>query len=213
MHDVPLTPDLVLAGYKMGIFPMAESREDQRIFWVDPPLRGIVPLDGFRLSRSLRRRILGGGFTVTADHDFPGVMEGCADRPETWINDAIFGLYGHLHALGHAHSIEVWAEGRLAGGVYGVSLQGVFFGESMFSRRRDASKVALAYLIDRLRQGGYSLFDTQFLTPHLASLGGVEIGRQEFHMRLRQALTRAARFDTGALPPPQEMVQRMTQIS
>lgn len=190
-----ITPELLLSAYATGIFPMAESRDDPTIHWVDPKRRGILPLDGFHISRSLRRRLLQGGLSVTADRDFSGVVTGCADRPETWINAQIFDLYARLHRMGHAHSIEVWQGDALVGGVYGVVLGAAFFGESMFSRVTDASKVALAHAVHRLRAGGFTLFDTQFLTPHLASLGGIEIPRLDYRRRLAAAITQQARFD------------------
>lgn len=212
--DAPLTPDLLLQAYAAGVFPMAESREAGDFFWVDPRRRGILPLDGFHISRSLRRRILRGDYTIRTDSDFRGVLEGCAARAETWINPAIFAAYLTLHRIGFAHSLEVWAGDELAGGVYGVCLGGAFFGESMFSRRTDASKIALAYLVDRLRLGGFALFDTQFLTPHLATLGGIEITREDYRRRLAAALRVEADFDrAGAPPQPSEMLQRMTQTS
>ncbi|MDE3080145.1 MAG: leucyl/phenylalanyl-tRNA--protein transferase, partial [Paracoccaceae bacterium] len=173
-ESAKITPGLLLQAYAAGVFPMAESREADEIHWVDPRRRGIFPIDGFHISRSLRRRILSGAFTVTTDRAFDAVIDGCAGREETWINAEIRSLYLALFEMGHAHSVEVWRGEDLVGGVYGVTLGAAFFGESMFSRATDASKVALAYLICRLRQGGFTLFDTQFLTPHLASLGAVE---------------------------------------
>lgn len=208
-----LTPELLLHAYSVGIFPMSEHRDDPEIFWVDPKRRGILPLDGFHISRSLAKRIRNGGFTITVNRDFSGVVEGCADRPDTWINSEIFARYLDLHHMGHGHSLEVWHEGMLAGGVYGVSLGGAFFGESMFSRQRDASKVALAYLVDRLRQAGFVLCDTQFITGHLASLGGIEISRSAYQRRLRDALEHKADFTAPAIPEPQSLLQRMTQTS
>ncbi len=196
-----LTPDLLLGAYASGIFPMSESRDDPEVFWVDPERRGIFPLQRFHISRSLRRRIRRGGFEVRFDTAFEAVVRACADRHETWINETIFDLYAALHRLGHAHSAEIWEDETLIGGVYGVTLGAAFFGESMFSRRRDASKLALAWLIDRLRAGGFMLFDTQFLTPHLASLGAVEISRAEYRALLAEALEREADFDRqGAVP-------------
>ena len=147
---------------------MAESRGDDGLFWLDPELRGIIPLDGFHISRSLRKTLLREPFRVTVDKDFAGVVEGCADRQETWINGPIFGIYMDLFRAGHAHSVEIWEDDVLVGGVYGVTLKRAYFGESMFSRRTDASKIALAYLVSRLRAGGFVLFDTQFPSPHLA---------------------------------------------
>ena len=209
-----LTPEILLSAYAAGIFPMAESREDARIHWIDPRRRGVLRLDKFHISRSLTRRILSGTFTITTDRDFAGVLDGCADRPETWINDEIRALYLGLHRIGHAHSLEVWQGADLVGGVYGVTLGAAFFGESMFSRRTDASKVVLAYLVCRLRVGGFRLFDTQFLTPHFASLGAVEISRGEYRRQLAAALTGQADFDRqGAIPAPQGIVQCSTQTS
>ncbi|WP_212523909.1 leucyl/phenylalanyl-tRNA--protein transferase [Actibacterium sp. MT2.3-13A] len=209
-----LTPDLLLRAYAAGVFPMAESRDDPEIFWVDPRHRGIIPLDGFHISRSLRRAILRGNYTIRTDSDFAGVLRGCADRDETWISDTIFGLYLALHEAGFAHSLEVWDGADLIGGVYGVALGGAFFGESMFSRRANASKIALAYLVDRLRAGGFTLFDTQFLTPHLARLGGIEISRKRYRELLGGALQVAADFDRAGPPPaPHSLMQRMTHTS
>ena len=196
-----LTPEILLAAYAQGMFPMAESRDDPVIHWIDPKRRGIFPLDSFHISRSLRRHILQAGVVVTVDRDFAGVVAACADRPETWINAEITQLYQILHAQGSAHSLEVWQGDALIGGVYGVVLGAAFFGESMFSRATDASKLALAYLIHRLRAGGFQLFDTQFLTPHLASLGAVEIPRAAYHRRLRSALGTEARFNPPGYPP------------
>ena len=217
MKDEPrsLTPDLLLTAYATGIFPMAESRGDPEVFWVDPRQRGILPLDGFHISRSLARRIRRGGYRVTTDRAFAAVVQGCAERDETWINDTIFELYEALSGSGHAHSLEVWSDdGRLIGGVYGVCLGAAFFGESMFSRAPDASKIALAYLVDRLKAGGFRLFDTQFLTPHLASLGGVQVSRQEYRAMLAAALRHPAEFDAqGPVPEAQDVLQRNTQTS
>lgn len=209
----PLTADLLLRAYAMGIFPMAESRDDPEVFWVDPKLRGIVPLDGFRISRSLARTIRRSPYNVTLNRDFEGTVKGCADREETWINDTIFSLYKQLHQMGHAHSLELWDEDELVGGVYGVTLGRAFFGESMFSRRRDASKIALAYLVAQLRQTGFALFDTQFLTPHLQSLGAAEIPREAYHQLLKSALTGTAEIESCVLPDAYSVAQRNTQTS
>ncbi|MDX8354471.1 leucyl/phenylalanyl-tRNA--protein transferase [Cognatiyoonia sp. IB215182] len=212
--DPPLTPELLLQAYQVGIFPMSEGRNDPEVFWVDPKMRGVFPLDGFRISRSLAKTMRRGHFMVTADAAFLDVMRGCADRDETWINDTIIELYSALFAEGYAHSVEVWEDGALVGGVYGVSIKAAFFGESMFSKATDASKVALAYLVDRLRVGGFQLFDTQFLTPHLASLGAVEIPRAAFQKRLREALSVEASFSAqGLTPAAQDVIQRNAQIS
>lgn len=208
-----LTPDLLMQGYATGIFPMAEHRDDPEIFWVDPQKRGVLPLDGFHVSRSLRRAMRNTIFEVRVDTDFEGVVDGCADRIDTWINAEIRELYMALHDRGQAHSLEIWESNALVGGVYGVTLGAAFFGESMFSRRTNASKIALACLVDRLLEGGFVLFDTQFLTEHLASLGGIEIGRAAYHKVLEQACQMPASFSRPQTRSPQEVVQRMTQTS
>ena len=209
-----LTPRILLSAYAQGVFPMAESRDAAEVHWVDPRRRGIFPLEGFHTSRSLRRRILRGGYGITLDQDFAGVLDGCADREETWINPDLRAAYIELHRLGHAHSIEVRdASGALIGGLYAVTLGAAFFGESMFSRRTDASKIALAFTLRHLRNCGFRLFDTQVLTPHLASLGAVEISRADYHRRLAQALDSRADIAARALPTPQEVVQDSTQTS
>lgn len=208
-----LTPELLLHGYSIGIFPMAEHRNDPDVFWVDPRRRGVMPLDGFHLSRSLKKAIRNARYRPAINKDFVGTVEGCANRSETWINAEIRRLYAALHARGHAHSMEMWDGEDLVGGVYGVTLGAAFFGESMFSRRRDASKIALAYLVDRLVQGGFTLFDTQFITPHLASLGAFEISRAEYHARLSEAVATSADFLAPDIPSPQELIQRSTQTS
>ena len=212
-RDMNLSPELLLHGYSIGIFPMAEHQGDSEVFWVDPKRRGIFPLNGFHMSRSLARRIRRGGFTVTTNQDFDAVLQGCANRSETWINDEIREQYLELHRRGHAHSVEVWEDDVLAGGVYGVVLGAAFFGESMFSQRTDGSKIALVYLIDRLRQGGFELFDTQFLTDHLASLGAIEISRAAYHHKLEIAIRRPATFSGPETPSAQAVIQRMTQTS
>ncbi|OIQ31923.1 MAG: leucyl/phenylalanyl-tRNA--protein transferase [Roseobacter sp. MedPE-SWchi] len=208
-----LTPDLLLHAYSIGVFPMSEHREDDEVFWVDPKLRGIFPLDQFHISRSLAKTIRRDNYEITVNRAFAEVVEACAEREETWINEDIHTGYQELHDLGHAHSLEVWEQNRLVGGVYGVSLGAGFFGESMFSRQRDTSKIALAYLIDRLRQAGFQLCDTQFLTPHLASLGAIEISRAAYKARLQQALQHEADFSAPQLPSPRLLLQRMTQTS
>ena len=207
-----LTPDLLLQAYRVGVFPMSEGRNDPEVFWVDPRMRGIFPLDSFRISRSLARTIRRGHLTVTIDSAFDDVVRGCADRDETWINDTIFDLYRALFRRGDAHSVEVWQDGALVGGVYGVVIGAAFFGESMFSRATDASKLALAYLVDILRTGGFTLFDTQFITPHLASLGALEIPRADYRKQLALATAVPARF-AGPVPSAQDVIQRSAQTS
>ncbi len=202
-----------MQSYAAGIFPMAEHRDDPEIFWVDPQRRGVMPITGFHASRSLRRAMRNTALEISINQDFEGVLEGCADRADTWINAEIHSLYAALHAAGHAHSLEVWDGSVLVGGVYGVTLGAAFFGESMFSRRTNASKIALACLVDRLRSGGFQLFDTQFLTAHLASLGGVEVSRADYHRALRAACAMQASFTDPPLRSPQEVVQRMAQRS
>ena len=196
-----LDPDLLLQAYAMGIFPMAEGRDDPQVHWVDPRRRGIFPLDGFYISRSLARLIRRCNFTIRTNTAFKAVVDACAARDETWINAPIRSAYLDLHRRGHAHSLEVWAGGQLAGGVYGVTLGAAFFGESMFSAQSGGSKVALAFLVHRLRTGGFRLFDTQFLTPHLASLGAVEIPRTAYHRRLAEAIALPARFEPEGYSP------------
>lgn len=209
-----LTPQLLLRAYANGVFPMAESQDDPEIFWVDPALRGVFDLNNFHISRSLARRLRGCGWVVAVDRDFNATVEGCAAREVTWINETIFDLYAQLHEMGHAHSLELWEGPELIGGVYGVAIGGAFFGESMFSRRRDASKVALAHLVDRLRLGGFTLFDTQFLTPHLASLGAIEIPRDIYHKHLERALQTQANFHHLRGPASaQEVLHRNSQTS
>lgn len=194
MPQPPLTPEILLRAYAMGLFPMAETADATELHWIDPQQRGIFPLDGFHISRSLRRHLLQTDCQITVNRDFAGVMRACADRPETWINAEIHALYTELHRQGRAHSLEVWQDGQLSGGIYGVQIGGAFCGESMFSRRTGGSKTALVWLVHRLRAGGFTLFDTQFLTPHLASLGAVEIPRTEYRKRLAAAMKRAASF-------------------
>ncbi len=208
-----LTPELMLQAYAAGIFPMATARDDPVLHWIDPPQRGILPLDGFRISRSLRRRILRMDWAATVDTAFAEVVQRCADRPETWINRPIFELSCALHRMGFAHSLEVREGRELIGGVYGMALGAAFFAESMFSCRTDASKVALAFLVDRLREAGFVLCDTQFPTAHLASLGGITISRAAYRRRLAAALAERADFAAPALPDPQTLLQRMSQTS
>jgi leucyl/phenylalanyl-tRNA--protein transferase len=209
-----LTPEMLLSGYAVGIFPMAEHRGDKNLFWVDPRKRGIIPLDGFHISRSLSKTIRSERFNVTYDLDFSGIVSGCADRGETWINDILIKLYQQLHSAKIARSVEVWENGILVGGVFGITMGGAFFGESMFSQRTDASKVALAYLVDRLTTGGFRLCDTQFITPHLASLGGIEVTREQYRKQLDTALQIDANFDRFKdVPKPYSLLQRNVQTS
>lgn len=212
--DFNLTPDLLLHAYTRGVFPMAESRDDPEVFWVDPRRRGVLPLDGFHLSRSLLRRLRKADYSVDLNTDFLGVVDACADREETWINQEIRGLYAELHEMGHAHSIEIRHDGKLTGGVYGVAIGGAFFGESMFSRRTDASKIALAHLVAHLRACGFTLFDTQFITSHLETLGAQEISRAAYHGLLEEALKQPADITSKPLcRDPHSALQRNTQTS
>ena len=198
----------------MGIFPMSEGREDPGVFWVDPQMRGIIPLNGLHISRSLARAIRAERYQVRVNADFAGTVQGCAARDETWINDQIFDLYEQLHAAGFAHSVEVWDGDELVGGVYGVALGAAFFGESMFSRRRDGSKLALVHLCDHLRSCGFTLFDTQFITPHLASMGAIEITRAAYRAHLRNALALPASILAQPLCSDRySVLQRSTQTS
>ncbi|MGB0671365.1 MAG: leucyl/phenylalanyl-tRNA--protein transferase [Rhodospirillales bacterium] len=198
-QDVPeLSPELLLRAYASGIFPMAENRDDPDVFWVDPRERGVLPLDGFHIPRSLRKTLKKNRFTLTCNRAFDAVIEGCAEsaegRSETWINAQIVRAYCRLHALGFAHSVETWEDGRLVGGLYGVAIGGAFCGESMFSRATDASKVALVQLVARLRLGGYVLLDTQFITDHLKRFGAIEIPSRDYLQRLDAALAIDAHF-------------------
>jgi leucyl/phenylalanyl-tRNA--protein transferase len=191
-RSLQISPELMLRAYRAGLFPMAETRRGDRLYWLDPELRGVLPLARFHLPRRLARTVLRGTFTVTADRDFPSVIASCAHarpgREDTWINTEIESLFNELARRGHAHSVEAWQEGRLVGGLYGVSLGAAFFGESMFSFARDASKVALVHLVARLRIGGYRLLDTQFVTSHLAQFGAIEIPRESYRGELVAAL-------------------------
>ena len=193
-----LKPELLLQAYAVGVFPMAETRDDSRLFFVDPDHRGILPLDDFHIPRRLARTLRQGKFTIRYNHDFASVLQLCAeaapDRPNTWINLEIERLYNVLHERGQCHSVECWQEGKLVGGLYGVALGGAFFGESMFSRARDASKIALCYLVARLRAGGFVLLDTQFITDHLAQFGTIEVARPVYKQQLQAAISTAATF-------------------
>jgi leucyl/phenylalanyl-tRNA--protein transferase len=189
---VEITPELILRAYRAGIFPMAEDAADEDLFWVSPEMRGILPLDGFHLSKSLRKAMRKTSWSIRTDTNWDGIIEGCAtigeDRHTTWINRTIRAVYGELFRRGDAHTVEVWDGADLVGGLYGLAIGGAFFGESMFHRRTDASKMAMAHLVDRLNVGGFVLLDTQFVTDHLASLGGIEIPREIYEDRLGDAL-------------------------
>ena len=183
-----LDPDLLLRAYAIGVFPMSDSRDARDVYWVEPRRRAIIPLDGFHLSKSLRKTLRSDRFEVTLDRAFGEVVRRCAAREDTWINDTIEHSYNLLHSSGHAHSVEVWLDGELVGGLYGVRLGAAFFGESMFSSRTDASKVALAWLVARLKVGNFTLLDCQFMTEHLASLGAVSVPRARYVTLLSGAL-------------------------
>ena len=214
MSDRSLTAELLLGAYATGIFPMAESRDDPDIHWIDPRMRGVLPLDGFHMSRSLARRMRNGNYTATLDSEFEAIVDGCASREETWINGTIRELVIELHAMGHAHAFGVWLKGRLVGGMYGVALGGAFFGESMFSAETDGSKMALAWAVDHLRRTGFVLYDTQFSSPHLASLGVTEVTRAAYRASLARALEASANISRVPLETdPQAVVQRITQTS
>ncbi|MBY6242146.1 leucyl/phenylalanyl-tRNA--protein transferase [Methylosinus sp. Sm6] len=194
-----ITPQILLRAYSIGLFPMAESAEEEQLFWVDPQERAIFPLDAFKVSRSLAKTIRQDRFEVHIDRDFDAVIDACAasapKRENTWINSEIRRLYRELFDLGFVHTVECWRAGALVGGLYGVALRAAFFGESMFHRETDASKVALSHLVARLRSAGFCLLDTQFMTTHLASLGAVEISRDAYHDRLERALALSPRAD------------------
>ncbi len=195
---IPLTPDLILNAYACGIFPMAESHTNKEVFWVDPEVRGIIDLDHLHISRSLTRVIKSNRFKISVNRDFRSVIKGCSElgpsRHDSWINESIFNVFCELQELGYAHSIEIWLNKKLVGGLYGVSIGAAFFGESMFSKESNASKIALVHLVDRLRHGNFILLDTQFVTPHLASLGAKEIPRGIYLDKLKIAVGREANF-------------------
>ncbi|MGB5093117.1 MAG: leucyl/phenylalanyl-tRNA--protein transferase [Parvibaculum sp.] len=213
-----ITAEVLLRAYSYGVFPMAESRDDPELYWIDPEERGILPLDHFHLPRRLKRTIRNKPYDMRIDTAFRAVMEGCAaetpQREGTWINANILDLYTDLHAMGHAHSVEAWQGGKLVGGLYGVSLGGAFFGESMFSRATDASKIALAYLVARLIAGGFKLLDTQFVTGHLSQFGAIEIPRESYRHRLHKATALDAdfyRLESDAAP--ELVLQVLSQTS
>lgn len=212
MSLVPLTPEILVRAYCTGIFPMSESRDDPDVFWVNPKRRGILPLDDFHVPRSLRKAVRRGDFDIRCDTQVRAVIEGCAQprpgHPDTWINDSILEAYVELHDMGLVHSIEAWADGELAGGLYGVALGGAFCGESMFSTRTGASKVALVHLVARLRLGGFQLLDTQFVNEHLAQFGCVDISAHDYLERLDDALGVEARFPVA---PPADALAAMVE--
>lgn len=197
-----MTPELVLSAYALGLFPMANDREDPTVHWIDPIRRGIIPLNRFHVPRRLRKSIRRQDFEIRVDHDFLGTIKACAEptpeRPRTWLNDEMIDVYVELAARGHGHSIEVWRDDEPVGGLYGLTLGGAFFGESMFSRARDASKIALVELVARLQAGGFALLDTQFITQHLRQFGAIEISRQAYRMRLQRAVAIRCRFPRSA---------------
>ncbi len=203
-RSLRISPDLVIQAYRQGLFPMAETRLGDRVYWLDPEYRGILPLEGFHLSRRLRRTVLSAMFEVAVDRDFAGTIAGCAapasGRADTWINPDILHLFTELYRMGYGHSVECWRDGALVGGLYGVAIGGAFFGESMFSHARDASKVALVHLVVRLRLGGFRLLDTQFITRHLTQFGAVEISRDAYHAALTASLDLKAIW----MPAPDE---------
>lgn len=208
-----LTPAQLLQGYAQGVFPMADSADDPRLSWYDPPRRGIIPVGGLHASRSLRRDLRRGGWSAHLDGDFDAVVAACARREATWINEPLVRLYARLHRAGHAHALTIRRDGAFAGGIFGVTLGAAFFGESMVSARTNGSKMALLWLSSHLARCGFVLFDTQFLTPHLARMGGREISREEYHHRLSRALRRPADLLSQPLPPADQLWQEITQTS
>ena len=206
-----LTAAMLLQGYANGVFPMAYAADDPQLHWFDPPWRGILPVGRVHASRSLVRSLARGGWSADARPDFDRIVAACADRPETWINAPLRRLYAELHALGHAHALSVSLDGALAGGIFGVTLGGAFFGESMFSIRTNGSKMALVWISDHLARCGYKLFDTQYLTPHLATMGGAEISRHEYRMRLARALRQRAGFHARPLRSAEALLAVLRQ--
>jgi len=213
-NPLDITPTLLLRAYSAGVFPMSDGAGSDDVYWIDPKTRGVIPLNGLHISRSMRKVARRGGFEIRVNDDFRGTVSDCADREETWINETILELYVTLHRLGYAHSVEVWDAGKRIGGLYGVALGGAFFGESMFSTRPNASKLAMIWLVARLNAGGFRLLDTQFLTEHLASLGAVEINRALYHERLEAALAVRANFKAlDYAAPVDQVLQLSTQTS
>lgn len=216
---IEITADVLLKAYSCGIFPMAESADDDELFWIEPRHRGIIPLDRFHVPKRLARTIRSEKFQIRVDSNFDGIMEGCAaprpDRPSTWINERIIDLYRELFMKGHCHTVEVYRDDSLVGGLYGVELNAAFFGESMFSYERDASKVALVYLVARLIHAEFTLLDTQFVTDHLASFGAIEVTREDFQRRLERTRVRRCRSfgDLDEATPPTGILQLVSQTS
>ena len=214
---IEITPEVLLKAYACGIFPMAESAEDPALYWVEPEKRGVIPLDRFHIPARLARTVRSDRFTVTVDRDFEGVLAGCAEsrpgRPRTWINARIRTLYRKLYERRHCHSIEVYDGDTLVGGLYGVTLGRAYFGESMFHRARDASKVALVHLVARLRAGGFKLLDTQFVTDHLKIFGAFEVPRRQYHKLLEAALTGEADFAALGKKRPLSGAQALAQLA
>ncbi|RNF34241.1 leucyl/phenylalanyl-tRNA--protein transferase [Paracoccus methylarcula] len=208
-----LTPAQLLSGYAQGVFPMAESADDPRLFWFDPPMRGVLPVGGVHASRSLLRDLRRGGWSAHLDGDFSHVVAACADRDETWINAPLARLYDDLHRDGYAHAIEIRHHDRFAGGIFGITLGTAFFGESMMSAQRNGSKMALLWASSHLARCGFTLFDTQFLTPHLERMGGIEIPRHLYHRELAKALRKKADFLGRPLPDAGQIWQEITQMS
>ena len=210
-----ITPQIVLRAYAAGIFPMAEEAGDSALYWVEPDERGVLPLHDFHVPRSLAKKLRKGDFEIRIDHDFEGVIQGCADhtpkRSSTWINDRIRSLYGQLFDMGHCHTVECWQDGELVGGLYGLRIGAAFFGESMFSRRTDASKVALVHLVARLKAGGFVLLDAQFTNDHLTQFGLVAVPRDEYHLMLEPALAVDAEYDLFSADNDPEAVLRMVR--
>jgi len=214
---IEITPEVLLKAYACGIFPMAESADDPALFWIEPEKRGIIPLDRFHIPARLARTVRSDRFTVTVDRDFDGVLDGCAQpwpgRPRTWINTRIRTLYRKLYERRHCHSLEVYEDATLVGGLYGVTLGRAFFGESMFHRARDASKVALVHLVARLKAGGFKLLDTQFVTDHLRTFGAIEVPRRQYHKLLEAALSGEADFGALDLKRPLSGAQVLARLA
>jgi leucyl/phenylalanyl-tRNA--protein transferase len=215
---VEITPQVLLKAYAVGIFPMAESADDPSLYWIEPESRGVLPLDAFHVPKRLARTVAADRFKVHVDRDFTSVIDGCAglgsrDRPKTWINTRIRKLYGELFALGHCHTVETWRDGRLVGGLYGVHLGAAFFGESMFSRERDASKVALVHLVARLKAGGFTLLDTQFTTKHLKQFGAVELDKRAYQRLLDEAVLKRGDFYRLGGGTGEDILQAVSQTS